>query len=242
MNTWDQNLRRVIIALDFPETSEANAFLARWDKSEKPFVKVGMQLFYAAGPRWVSNLVEEGYPVFLDVKLHDIPHTVAGGVRSLARLGVEWITLHASGGIRMMEAAKEAAETITNQKPPHLLAVTQLTSTDQQMMNHELGIPGTVQERVLAYAQLAKQAGMAGVVCSGWEATKIKSRVDSTLITVTPGIRLAGQDQEDQKRVMTPEQAVQSGADYLVVGRPITQAKNPVAMYESITRSIEKVQ
>ncbi|QKI82477.1 orotidine-5'-phosphate decarboxylase [Kroppenstedtia eburnea] len=230
---------RAIIALDFPSPLEAEPFLARWGGREKPFVKVGMQLFYAAGPVWVKGLVEAGYPVFLDLKLHDIPHTVAGAVSSLTRLGVRLLTLHASGGRAMMEAAREAVEAASGPEPLRLLAVTQLTSTDQRMMNEELGISGPVRESVLNLAHLARRSGIDGVVCSGEEAAWIKAQVSGELLTVTPGIRLEGQERGDQKRVMTPEAAVRGGADLLVVGRPIIRSADPVATYEAIVEQIQ---
>lgn len=231
--------QRVIVALDFPSPAEAESFLALWRGREKPFVKVGMQLFYTAGPTWVADLVEAGYSVFLDLKLHDIPHTVAGAVRSLAGLGVSLLTLHASGGRAMMEAAREAVE-ISPGSGLRLLGVTQLTSTDDRMLNEELGITGPVRESVLNLACLARRSGMDGVVCSGKEAQGIKEQVSEEMLTVTPGIRLEGQDQGDQKRVMTPEAAVAGGADRLVVGRSITRAADPVATYERIVERIQR--
>ncbi|SDW04331.1 orotidine-5'-phosphate decarboxylase [Marininema mesophilum] len=237
----DQSLsqrERVAVALDVPSWQAAEAFLNQWQGNEKPFIKVGMQLFYAAGPGFIQELTAAGYDIFLDVKLHDIPNTVASAVRSLAGLGVKWITLHASGGRAMMEAAREAAEEAGSQRP-RLLAVTQLTSTDQEMLNHEIGIPGTVRDSALHLADLAQQAGMDGIVCSGEEARGMKESVGS-LFTVTPGIRLDGKASEDQKRVMTPEAAISEGADILVVGRPITQAEDPVAAYQSILKRVEE--
>ncbi|OYD06645.1 orotidine-5'-phosphate decarboxylase [Paludifilum halophilum] len=239
MTTATADRTHVVIALDFPEPNEAERFLSLWRDREKPFVKVGMQLFYAAGPRWVASLVETGYSVFLDLKLHDIPHTVAGGIGSLTGLGVDWITLHAGGGKAMMEAAKAAASAAGSRRP-RLLAVTQLTSMDRRAMNDELGIPGTVRDAVLRYARLAEQAGMDGVVCSGEEAGWIKEKVGRSLMTVTPGIRLNGQRTGDQKRVMTPEKAVRSGADHLVVGRPITRAQHPVEVYEEMVKCVQQ--
>ncbi|GGA32837.1 orotidine 5'-phosphate decarboxylase [Kroppenstedtia guangzhouensis] len=230
----------VIIALDFASPLEADPFLALWGGREKPFIKVGVQLFYAAGPVWVKELVEAGYSVFLDLKLHDIPHTVAGAVRSLTGLGVRLLTLHASGGRTMMEAAREAAEASSGPEPPRLLAVTQLTSTDDRMLNEELGISGSVRDSVLRLARLAHRSGIDGVVCSGEEAGWIKEQVSGEMLTVTPGIRLDGQERGDQKRVMTPEAAVHAGADLLVVGRPITRSADPVATYEAIVEQIKK--
>ncbi|PTX51930.1 orotidine-5'-phosphate decarboxylase [Melghirimyces profundicolus] len=231
--------KRLIVALDFPCAHEADRFLSRWRGREKPFVKVGMQLFYSAGPSWVAGLTEAGYSVFLDLKLHDIPHTVAGAVGSLASLGVDLITLHAAGGSRMMEAAREAAEVKSGEKRPGLLAVTQMTSTDGRMLNDELGIPGSVRDSVLNLAHLARRAGMDGVVCSGGEAGWIKEEIGRELLTVTPGIRLEGQVKDDQKRVMTPEAAVNGGSDLLVVGRPIIRSQDPVAVWMDIAERIQ---
>lgn len=228
-----QNLpeQRLIIALDFPSVQAAETFLALWSADKKPFVKVGMQLFYIGGPAWVTSLVERGYSVFLDLKLHDIPHTVAGGVRSLAQLGVEMITLHAAGGRAMLEAAREAVEP---GEGPRLLAVTQLTSTDQQVLNQEIGIPGSVAECVGRYARLSHEAGIDGIVCSGWEVPTVKEWTGDNCFTVTPGIRLTHDATQDQKRVITPEQAITLGADYLVVGRSVTLAVDPLAVYRRI--------
>ncbi|PTM59191.1 orotidine-5'-phosphate decarboxylase [Desmospora activa] len=225
---------RIWIALDFASEEEAERFLQRWPQEVRPAVKVGMQLFYAAGPRWVAQLVQAGYPVFLDLKLHDIPHTVARATESLAHLGVRCTTLHATGGRAMMEAAREAVDRASSERPMALLAVTQLTSTDRRRMNSEIGIPGSVRDSVAKLAQLAIQARMDGVVCSGEEAGWIKTEVTTELLTVVPGIRLPGDDPGDQRRVMTPEAAWRDGADQLVVGRSITQASDPVAVYQRI--------
>lgn len=231
MEKASPNQQRVIIALDFPTIQNAEAFLSLWDEEEKPFVKVGMQLFYTAGPTWVAKLVEQGYAVFLDLKLHDIPNTVAGAIRSLAHLGVKMITLHAAGGRGMMEAAREA----TSQSPGlRLLAVTQLTSTDNRILNEEIGIPGTVEESVGHYARLARTAGMDGVICSGWEVPTVKAWAGKDFLAVTPGIRLPQSAIQDQKRVMTPDLAIAMGADYIVVGRSITQATDPLKAYRKI--------
>lgn len=231
---------RVIIALDFPGAESAESFLAHWDGERKPFIKVGYQLFYSVGPHWVAKRKEEGYSVFLDLKLHDIPNTVAKGVESLSRLGVDLLTIHAGGGRTMIEAAREAAEAAAGSRRMKLLAVTQLTSTDQQMLNLELGIPGTLEECVIRYAQLAERAGADGVICSGQEVAKIKQETSPAFLAVTPGIRPAGSDVQDQKRVVTPADALAAGADYLVVGRPITRAADPKAVFEAIAAEIEQ--
>ncbi len=227
--------QRVIVALDFPTIQTAESFLSLWDIEEKLFVKVGMQLFYTAGPTWVAKLVEQGYAVFLDLKLHDIPNTVAGAIRSLAHLGVKMITLHAAGGRAMMEAAKEAASQSAGLR---LLAVTQLTSTDKYILNEEIGIPGTVEESVGHYVKLAHTAGMDGVICSGWEAPIVKTKAGKDFLVVTPGIRLPQSAIQDQKRVMTPDMAIQMGADYIVVGRSITQAADPLEAYQKIQEMV----
>ncbi|WP_124727685.1 orotidine-5'-phosphate decarboxylase [Staphylospora marina] len=230
--------RRVIVALDLPDAEAAEHLLAKL-LPRKPFIKVGYQLFYAVGPAWVARKKEAGFPVFLDLKLHDIPNTVKKGVESLGRLGVDLLTLHASGGSAMMEAAREAAEkTASGTHRTRLLAVTQLTSTDREMLNDELGIPGTVGEHVLRLARLAQRSGVDGVVCSGHEVRRIKEVTGSGFLAVTPGIRPAGTDAGDQKRIMTPSLAIKEGADFLVVGRPVTGAADPAAAYEAILREI----
>ncbi|SEN16777.1 orotidine-5'-phosphate decarboxylase [Lihuaxuella thermophila] len=241
MSTKDPDVySRVIIALDFPGAVAAESFLAHWDGQRKPFIKVGYQLFYAVGPDWVAKRKEEGYSVFLDLKLHDIPNTVAKGIESLSRLGVDMLTIHAGGGRAMMEAAREAAEAAGGPRRMKLLAVTQLTSTDQQMLNQELGIPGSLEECVIRYAQLAERSGADGVICSGQEVANIKRATSPSFLAVTPGIRPAGTDVQDQKRVVTPADALASGADYLVVGRPITRAADPKAAFDTIIAEMEQ--
>ncbi|MFS8611007.1 orotidine-5'-phosphate decarboxylase [Planifilum fulgidum] len=229
---------RVVIALDFPTAEEAEALLSRLEAEEKPFVKVGMQLFYAAGPRWVERLKERGCDVFLDLKLHDIPNTVAGAVDSVARLGVDLLTLHACGGRAMMEAAREARDR-SGASSLRLVAVTQLTSLDQRVLNEELGIPGTVEACVSRYARMARESGMDGAVCSGWEVEGIKAMGGPDFLAVVPGIRPKGEAAQDQKRVMTPQEAAARGADLLVVGRPITRAADPAAAYRAIVRAVQ---
>ncbi|SFJ62783.1 orotidine-5'-phosphate decarboxylase [Thermoflavimicrobium dichotomicum] len=232
--------KRIIIALDYPNAREAEALLSHWEGKEKPFIKVGYQLFYRVGPEWVIKRKEEGYSIFLDLKLHDIPNTVAKGVESISQLGVDFLTVHASGGRKMMEAAREAAEKSARGQRVQLLAVTQLTSTDQPMLNEEIGIPGSITDCVTRYARLAYQAGADGVICSGQEAGLIKQVTASDFLAVTPGVRPLGDDVQDQKRVVTPTQAIKNGADYLVIGRPITQAPSPVKAYEAILAEIKQ--
>lgn len=226
----------VIIALDLPSQQEAESFLDRFQGAEKPFIKVGYQLFYQVGPTWVREKKEQGYSIFLDLKLHDIPNTVQKGVTSLLGLGVDFLTIHAAGGTEMIRAAREVIDQA--QSNLKLLAVTQLTSTDQTMLNNELGIPGTVADTVVRYAQMAERTGAHGVICSAQEASSIKKSTSASFLAVTPGIRPAGTDVQDQKRVMTPAMAIENGADYLVVGRPITQAVDPVAVYQEMLEQI----
>jgi orotidine-5'-phosphate decarboxylase len=234
---------RVIIALDFPGGQSAMEFLKTLGE-ERPYVKVGMELFYSTGPGFIQSLKERGHQVFLDLKLHDIPNTVQRTMSVLAGLGVDMCNVHAAGTAKMMAAAVEglAQGTPTSQKIPLLIAVTQLTSTDQWRMNHEILIPGSVEEVVSAYAKLAKEAGLDGVVCSPGEAPAIHKTCGNKFLTVTPGIRLANQGEggkQDQVRVQTPEKAKALGADYIVVGRPITGAQDPLAIYLSIRREFE---
>lgn len=227
---------QVIIALDFPNPQTAESFLQQWKGESKPFIKVGYQLFYQVGPDWVARRKEEGYPVFLDLKLHDIPQTVAGAVQSLTKLEVDFLTLHAAGGSKMIQAAKQAV----GHSQMKLLAVTQLTSTDQQMLNDELQIPGTVEDSVAHLGKLAYEAGADGIVCSGHEVTKIKALTSPNFLAVTPGIRPLQSQKDDQKRVVTPEKAIRAGADFLVIGRPITQAKSPFHVYQQMMDEIQQ--
>ncbi|MDD3289349.1 MAG: orotidine-5'-phosphate decarboxylase [Eubacteriales bacterium] len=223
-------MKDVIIALDFRDKKSALTFLDRLGGA-RPFVKIGMELFYAEGPGIVRELKERGHRIFLDLKLHDIPNTVRGAVGSVVRLGTDIVNIHASGGIAMMEAAREAAETSGTQRPL-IIAVTQLTSTGQEMMNEQLLIHGTVEEAVLHYARNASAAGLDGVVCSPLEVSLIKRELGDAFLTVTPGVRFAeDQKADDQVRITTPGQAARSGADYIVVGRPITSAPDPLETY-----------
>ncbi|WP_174733867.1 orotidine-5'-phosphate decarboxylase [Mesobacillus harenae] len=225
----------LIIALDFPGRTEVNAFLDPFG-TEKLFVKVGMELFYQEGPVLIAGLKERGFEVFLDLKLHDIPNTVKSAMKGLARLGCDLVNVHAAGGRAMMEAALEGLEqgTPAGTKRPHCIAVTQLTSTSEQQMQEEqlIGVP--LEGSVLHYAQLAKAAGLDGVVCSPQEAGMIRTEVGSGFLTVTPGIRLAAEATQDQKRVATPQFAREAGVSAIVVGRPITRAEQPVESYQTI--------
>ena len=221
--------RDVIIACDFSSKQETLAFLDRFSE-EKPYVKIGMELFYAAGPDIVREIKARGHKIFLDLKLHDIPNTVKKAMAVLSALNVDMCNLHAGGTIAMMEAAREGL-TRPDGTRPLLIAVTQLTSTSQERMEQDLMIPAPIDEVVMHYAENAKQAGLDGVVCSPLEAGKVKKVCGQDFLTVTPGVRFADGEVGDQVRVTTPARAREIGSDYIVVGRPITQAANPVAAY-----------
>jgi orotidine-5'-phosphate decarboxylase len=222
--------RDVIIACDFANANEFNKFIKLF-KNEKPFLKIGYQLFYATGKDFVSELINNGYRIFLDLKLHDIPNTIFCAIKSLIELNVEFITIHAAGGIKMMEAAVEAVE----DSDTKLLAVTQLTSIDQKTLESELLIDRKLIDVVNHYAINALESGIHGVVCSALESKYIKEKISADLITVTPGIRI-GQNKHDQSRVITPRGAHANMADYIVVGRPITKAKDPVKEYKKFRK------
>ena len=224
----------VIIALDFKNAEETFSFLDKFT-GRKPYVKIGMELFYAEGPQIVKEIKKRGHRIFLDLKLHDIPNTVKGGMRSLRDLGVDMTNLHAAGTIDMMKAALEGL-TREDGTRPLLIAVTQLTSTSQERMEKEILIEKPIDEVVIKYAQNAKEAGLDGVVCSPLEAGKIHEACGESFLTVTPGVRFADGDIGDQVRVTTPERAREIGSDYIVVGRPITKADDPVAAYERCMR------
>lgn len=220
----------VIIACDFADKETALNFLDKFE-GRKPFVKIGMELFYAEGPQIVREIKARGHKIFLDLKLHDIPNTVKKSMAVLSRLDVDMCNLHAAGTSRMMEAALERL-TRPDGTRPLLIAVTQLTSTDQEAMERDLLIKEPIDKVVMHYAETAKNAGLDGVVCSPLEAQKVHDICGEKFLTVTPGVRFADGDIGDQKRVMTPEQAKKIGSDYIVVGRPITAAPDPVAAYE----------
>lgn len=220
----------VIIACDFADKETALSFLDKFE-GRKPFVKIGMELFYAEGPQIVREIKARGHKIFLDLKLHDIPNTVKKSMAVLSRLDVDMCNLHAAGTSRMMEAALEGL-TRPDGTRPLLIAVTQLTSTDQEAMERDLLIKEPIDKVVMHYAETAKNAGLDGVVCSPLEAQKVHDICGEKFLTVTPGVRFADGDIGDQKRVMTPEQAKKIGSDYIVVGRPITAAPDPVAAYE----------
>ena len=226
--------RDVIIACDFDSAEKTFAFLDKFT-DKKPFVKIGMELYYAEGPSIVKEIKRRGHKIFLDLKLHDIPNTVKKGMAVLSRLDVDMTNLHASGTKRMMQAALEGL-TRPDGTRPILIAVTQLTSTDQESMEKDLLIKEPIDKVVMHYASCAKEAGLDGVVCSPLEAGEVHDTCGKDFITVTPGVRFADGDIGDQKRVMTPAEAKKIGSDYIVVGRPITAADDPVAAYERCVR------
>ena len=220
----------VIIALDFKDRADTLNFLDKFTE-RKPFVKIGMELFYAEGPQIVRDIKKRGHKIFLDLKLHDIPNTVKKAMANLAKLDVDMCNLHAAGGSEMMKYAIEGL-TREDGSRPILIAVTILTSIGSDMLNNELKIAGSVEETVTSYASNAKCAGLDGVVCSPLEAGKVKEVCGKDFITVTPGVRFADGEKGDQVRVTTPAKAREIGSDYIVVGRPITAAADPVAAYE----------
>ncbi len=219
----------IIIALDFPSAADVYSFLDQF-REEKPYVKIGMELFYAEGPEIVRQIKARGHKIFLDLKLHDIPNTVKSAMRVLSRLDVDMVNLHAAGTVDMMRAALEGL-TREDGTRPLLLAVTQLTSTSEERMREELLISASMSDTVRHYARNAKMAGLDGGVCSPLEAALVKEACGPDFATVTPGIRFADSASDDQRRVMTPARARQSGSDYIVVGRPITRSQDPVAAY-----------
>ena len=221
--------RDVIVACDFSSAQKTYEFLDLFT-DRKPFVKIGMELFYSEGPDIVREIKKRGHKIFLDLKLHDIPNTVKKSMAVLSRLDVDICNLHAGGTVAMMKAALEGLAREDGTRPL-LIAVTQLTSTDQQAMENDLLIKEPIDKVVMHYAQNAKKAGLDGVVCSPLESKKVHGVCGDDFITVTPGVRFADGDIGDQKRVMTPAQAKEIGSDYIVVGRPITAADDPVKAY-----------
>ena len=228
----------VIIACDFASAAETYAFLDRFTE-EKPFVKIGMELYYAEGPAIVREIRRRGHSVFLDLKLHDIPNTVEKAMRVLSHLDVQMVNLHAAGTKAMMEAALRGL-TREDGTRPILLAVTQLTSTSEERMHDELLISGSIADCVCHYAQMAKEAGLDGVVCSPLEAGMVKERCGKEFLTVTPGIRFADGVVGDQVRITTPARAKEIGSDFIVVGRPITAAEDPVAAYRKCVKEFRE--
>jgi len=245
--TMQEAAAKVMVALDKPD-AEAALRLASQLQGAGCWMKVGMELFYAAGPGVVRELKSRGFRVFLDLKLHDIPNTVRGGARSIARLGVDLFNVHAAGGTAMMAAALEGVRDAIEAgdaavpgpavQAPLVIAVTQLTSTSQRVLNDEIGIAGSVEDAVIRYARQAKAAGLQGVVASPLEVGAIKAACGADFLTVTPGIRPRGADIGDQSRVRTPKEAVQDGTDYLVIGRPITAASDPSQALQTILKEM----
>jgi orotidine-5'-phosphate decarboxylase len=224
---------KIIVALDFQDKNEISAFLQKM-QGEMSYVKVGMELFYSFGPDIIKYLQDQNLKVFLDLKLHDIPNTVYKSILTLGKLGVEMTNVHIAGGSDMLRAAREAA----NEYKTLLIGVTQLTSTTQEMLQKELLINQSMVEVVSHYAAIANNAGLNGVVCSALEAAHIKEKQGDHFLTITPGIRPQGSQHNDQKRVMTPRQAIVSGCDYLVIGRPINQSHEPYQVYQQILQEI----
>lgn len=220
----------VIVALDFATAEETLKFLDNF-KAKKPYVKIGMELFYGEGPQIVREIKARGHKIFLDLKLHDIPNTVKKAMAVLSKLDIDMVNLHAAGTIDMMKAALEGL-TRPDGTRPLLIAVTQLTSTTEAVMKEELLIDIPLEKVVMDYAYNARKAGLDGVVCSPLEARAVHEKCGNEFLTVTPGVRFAGGDTQDQRRVMTPEAAAREGSDYIVVGRPITQAEDPQAAYD----------
>ena len=222
----------VIVACDFASAEATFAFLDKFaDCTRKPFVKIGMELYYAEGPSIVKEIKARGHKIFLDLKLHDIPNTVKKAMAVLSNLDVDITNLHAAGATAMMQGAIEGLTRLDGTRPL-LIAVTQLTSTDQETMERDILINHPIDEVVMHYAETAKNAGLDGIVCSPLEAGKVHDRCGKSFLTITPGVRFADGDIGDQKRVMTPAAAKEIGSDYIVVGRPITAAADPVAAYE----------
>lgn len=225
---------KVIVALDYADAGSALRLVKKLDP-DLCRLKVGKELFTAAGPKFVCKLIDKGYGVFLDLKFHDIPNTVGKACEAASRLGVWMLNVHASGGMAMMEAAREGVD--KSGRKPFLIAVTVLTSMDQLALN-QIGIPGKLQDQVLSLARLTQQARLDGVVCSAMEALELRDNLGDQFLLVTPGIRPANTNRDDQTRVVTPALALGFGASYLVVGRPITQARKPLAALEAINREI----
>ncbi|MDY0405943.1 orotidine-5'-phosphate decarboxylase [Virgibacillus sp. 179-BFC.A HS] len=230
--------RGVFLALDFPDWKQATSFIQENGLEGVP-VKVGMELFYREGPQVIQRLKQNGHPIFLDLKLHDIPTTVKKAMRNLAVLGVDMVTVHALGGSEMIKQAKqgllEGGKTNAT-----LIAVTVLTSTDTNVMHSELQIPGSVADEAIHLAKMAQNSGADGVVCAASEAAMIKNACTNDFLTVTPGIRLEHSHADDQKRVATPSEAIRNGADFLVIGRSVTLSENPKQAYEKVMEEIKK--
>ncbi len=225
---------RIIVALDLQTEDRLLELLAKLP--ELSYVKVGMELFYSLGPDLLKMLKDRGLKVFLDLKIHDIPNTACGAINALSKLGCDMLNVHCAGGLEMMRRARESLVGDTK-----LIGVTQLTSIDQEAMNQQLRIHGSVEEVVLHYADMAKEAGLHGVVCSPNEAGEIKNHLGKDFLAVTPGVRPAGSESADQKRISTPTEAIKAGSDYLVIGRPITRSSDPQRAFNEILAEIEVV-
>ncbi|MCR4569947.1 MAG: orotidine-5'-phosphate decarboxylase [Bacteroidales bacterium] len=223
--------RDVIIACDFPSKETTLAFLDRFEGGRKPFVKIGMELFYGAGPEIVREIKARGHRIFLDLKLHDIPNTVKKAMQVLSALDVDMVNVHASGTVAMMRAALEGL-TRADGTRPLLIAVTQLTSTSEEVLQRELLVSASMNDTIVQYARNAKEAGLDGVVCSPLEAAMVKEACGKVFLTVTPGIRFPDAAADDQVRITSPARAKEIGSDFIVVGRPITAAADPVAAYQ----------
>ena len=230
----------IIIAMDLPNKEAVDNFVDKFPATESLYLKVGMELYYKEGPAIVKYLKEKGHRIFLDLKMHDIPNTVKSAMRNVASLGIDLTNVHAAGGQKMMEAAVEGLieGTPAGQTRPLIIAVTQLTSTSKEVMNNEQGIPGEVAESALNYAKVTKAAGLDGVVCSVHEARTIHETCGEDFIALTPGIRLEGDDTHDQTRVATPAYGKTEGSNYLVLGRSITGAADPYAVYQRVLAEI----
>lgn len=223
--------REVIIALDFRDKCEVNDFLDKFQDREV-YTKVGMELFYSEGIQIIKEIKSRGHKIFLDLKLHDIPNTVKSAMRILGNMNIDMVNLHCAGGMEMMRAGLEGvAESLNDGKGVKIIGVTMLTSTSQERMRDEIGISGDIDEIVLKYAKNAKTAGLSGVVCSPLEAAMIKREIGDDFIVVTPGIRFDSEDSDDQRRFTTPAAARETGADFIVVGRPVIRADNPIEAY-----------
>lgn len=241
MTRPNEIIERIMVALDYSSAEDAFELIRKL-KGMPCYMKVGMQLYYAAGPSLITQLKDQGYKVFLDLKLHDIPNTVKGGAHSITKLGVDMFNVHAGGGVKMLQAALEGVADACAEESglaqPLVIGVTHLTSTSQHVLQSEIGINLSIENAVLKYAQLTKQAGLQGVVASPLEVDLIKQVCGNKFITVTPGIRPSGSSTDDQSRVMSPQEAFAKGTDYIVIGRPITAAKDPRAAFEKIMEEL----
>lgn len=234
--------KSLIVALDFNSIEEVTSFLDQF-QNESLFVKVGMELYYSAGPSIIQEIKSRGHKIFLDLKLHDIPNTVKHAMKVLAKLDVNLVNVHAAGGLKMMTAALEGLKegTMEGKKRPLIIAVTQLTSTTEEEMQRDQRVEISLEESVLSYAKLAKEAGLDGVVCSTHEVERIHERLGNDFLTVTPGIRMANDDTHDQKRIATPEKARLLGTNAIVVGRSITKAVSPIDAHKQVKTAWEGI-